>query len=52
MTLELTAAGRMPPMVAAAAVVGRTALGLVIHGMMRPGQPASIDRTSGRVSAR
>ena len=52
MTLELTAASRMPGMVAAAAVIGRAAAGLLVHGLVRPGRAASIDRLSGRVRAR
>lgn len=52
MTLELTAAGRRPGMAAAAAVIGRATVGLLVHGLLRPGRPASIDRASGRVFTR
>lgn len=52
MTVELAARERAPGMPAAAAAVLRATAGLLVHAVVRPGQPALIDRATGQVRPR
>jgi len=42
----------IPPLVLAVCVLARTTLGLVVHGLRRPGAPAAINRLTGKVAPR
>ena len=53
MTVPLTRArASTPPTLRAAVAVARASLGLVVHGLRRPGAPATIDRLTGKVAPR
>ncbi|MBE7520413.1 MAG: hypothetical protein HS107_14335 [Thermoflexaceae bacterium] len=45
-------AGRWPGWLAALLIVLRGAAGLFLHGLRRPGAPASLSRATGRVAPR
>jgi hypothetical protein len=42
----------IPPVVFAVCVLARTTLGLIVHGLRRPGAPAEINRLTGKVAPR
>lgn len=52
LTIHPNAPGSPNRWLRAGAVILRAAAGLFIHSVVHPGQPACIDRLSGRVSAR
>ena len=50
--LQATACRRDRHWLRAAAIIGRAAVGLLVHALLRPGRPAAIERTTGKVVAR
>ncbi len=51
-TLRAGQHAAVPPFLNALCVLCRTTLGLIVHGLRRPGAPAAINRLTGKVMPR